>query len=142
VTAPRPTRRIALPVAGMDCASCVRTIERALQPLPGVAEASVNFAAQSATIHLRHRVAQGAVTRALRTDPPDIWPPEIRLGKICRGPIEPRRQDRRDRPGSNGRLPCSQQNTGRPRTFPLASPSGGRQWRRHRSGSGAFLPRR
>ena len=45
-----PTRRIVLPVEGMDCASCVRTIEHTLQALPGVASASVNFATQNATV--------------------------------------------------------------------------------------------
>ncbi len=37
-------------VGGMSCASCARTIEGALRRLPGVAEASVNFAAETATV--------------------------------------------------------------------------------------------
>ncbi|MBI4491645.1 MAG: heavy metal translocating P-type ATPase [Chloroflexi bacterium] len=60
------TRRLVLPVGGMDCASCVRTIERALQALPGVAEASVNFAAQSATIvYDPNRVRPLALVKAI-----------------------------------------------------------------------------
>jgi Cu+-exporting ATPase len=41
---------VAIPVAGMTCASCVRRVERALSKEEGVAEASVNFAAEKATV--------------------------------------------------------------------------------------------
>jgi Cu+-exporting ATPase len=44
-----PTRRT-LPVAGMTCASCVGRVERALRKVPGVSAASVNLAAQSASV--------------------------------------------------------------------------------------------
>ena len=39
-----------IPVTGMSCASCVRRVERALSQKEGVAEASVNFAAEKATV--------------------------------------------------------------------------------------------
>lgn len=39
-----------LPIEGMTCASCVARVERALQQLPGVAEASVNLATEVASI--------------------------------------------------------------------------------------------
>ncbi len=42
--------RIAIPVAGMTCASCVRRVERALSKKEGVTEASVNFAAERARV--------------------------------------------------------------------------------------------
>src|ERR671910_3338870 len=42
--------RIDIPVAGMTCASCVRRVERALEKQQGVAEASVNFAAEKASL--------------------------------------------------------------------------------------------
>ena len=42
--------RIAIPVAGMTCASCVRRVERALSKKEGVTEASVNFAAERASV--------------------------------------------------------------------------------------------
>jgi len=42
--------RRTLPVAGMTCASCVGRVERALRKVPGVAKASVNLAAQTATV--------------------------------------------------------------------------------------------
>jgi Cu+-exporting ATPase len=41
---------ITIPVSGMTCASCVRQVERALLKQKGVAEASVNFAAEKATV--------------------------------------------------------------------------------------------
>ena len=48
-----------LPIEGMTCASCVARVERALQKLPGVAEASVNLATEAASI--RANVSVGLV---------------------------------------------------------------------------------
>jgi P-type Cu+ transporter len=42
--------RISIPVVGMTCASCVRRVERTLSGKEGVAEASVNFAAEKASV--------------------------------------------------------------------------------------------
>jgi Cu+-exporting ATPase len=42
--------RITIPVTGITCASCVRRVERALSKKEGVAEASVNFAAEKASV--------------------------------------------------------------------------------------------
>src|ERR671914_1662418 len=42
--------RISIPVVGMTCASCVRRVERTLSEKEGVAEASVNFAAEKASL--------------------------------------------------------------------------------------------
>src|SRR5215208_7214839 len=42
--------QITVPVTGMTCASCVRRVERALSKKDGVTEASVNFAAEKATV--------------------------------------------------------------------------------------------
>ena len=42
--------RITIPVTGMTCASCVRRVERALANNEGVAEASVNFASEEASV--------------------------------------------------------------------------------------------
>lgn len=39
-----------IPIVGMHCASCVSVVERALKKLPGVLEANVNLATESATI--------------------------------------------------------------------------------------------
>jgi Cu+-exporting ATPase len=40
-----------LPITGMTCAACARRIERQLSRVPGVQDASVNFATSHATIH-------------------------------------------------------------------------------------------
>ena len=42
--------RIDLPVTGMSCASCAAKIEKGLSNLSGVSKASVNFAAEKATV--------------------------------------------------------------------------------------------
>ncbi len=47
VTAPE---RLDLPVSGMTCAACARTIERTLARTPGVERARVNFATATATV--------------------------------------------------------------------------------------------
>jgi P-type Cu+ transporter len=43
-------KRIDIPVTGMSCASCVRRVERALSKQEGVTEASVNIAAEKASV--------------------------------------------------------------------------------------------
>nr|WP_302664632.1 heavy metal-associated domain-containing protein [Lysobacter enzymogenes] len=43
-------QRLRLDVAGMTCGSCVGRIEKALRALPGVAEATVNLATESAEV--------------------------------------------------------------------------------------------
>ena len=45
-------RTLRVPIQGMDCASCAARIERALSAVPGVESATVNFAAEEATISL------------------------------------------------------------------------------------------
>jgi Cu+-exporting ATPase len=44
------SQAITLPVTGMSCAACARTIERTLQGVPGVSAAGVNFATNRATV--------------------------------------------------------------------------------------------
>jgi Cu+-exporting ATPase len=57
----RPTAaqaaEIQLPIEGMSCASCVNRIERFLRKTPGVAEASVNLATETATIRYLPEIA-------------------------------------------------------------------------------------
>ena len=56
---PKPTGKsatIILPIAGMNCASCVNTIEGALNGAEGVVNASVNFASEKATIEFDSQV--------------------------------------------------------------------------------------
>jgi Cu+-exporting ATPase len=56
--------RRTFPVAGMTCASCVGRVERALRKVPGVAAASVNLAAETASVEFRPGVASVADLRA------------------------------------------------------------------------------
>ncbi|SLN23735.1 Copper-transporting P-type ATPase [Roseovarius litorisediminis] len=57
---------ITLAVSGMSCASCVGRAEAALQGVPGVLEASVNLATQTAQVHyLTGTTTPGALARAL-----------------------------------------------------------------------------
>jgi Cu+-exporting ATPase len=44
------TDRVELPITGMTCASCSARVEKALRKVPGVLEASVNLAAERATV--------------------------------------------------------------------------------------------
>ncbi len=85
-TSTPPTRiheepvEIALPIAGMTCASCVNRIERFLAKTPGVEEATVNLATEVATIRYLPDVAGrgelvGAIEAAgyeLKAPPPVI----------------------------------------------------------------------
>ena len=65
-SAPGDRDEITLPITGMTCANCAATVERTLRKTPGVAEASVNFASERATV--RYDAASVAVedlTRAV-----------------------------------------------------------------------------
>src|SRR4030043_4741 len=42
--------RIDLPISGMSCASCAARIEKGLADVEGVSKATVNFAAEKATV--------------------------------------------------------------------------------------------
>jgi Cu+-exporting ATPase len=44
-------QRLDLPIGGMHCAGCVARVEKVLQDLPGVQEAQVNLATETATLH-------------------------------------------------------------------------------------------
>src|SRR5512142_424253 len=56
-----PPGVIDLEVEGMTCASCVARVEKALKKVPGVEEASVNLATETATIQAAPSVAQAAI---------------------------------------------------------------------------------
>ena len=59
------TTTLTLPVEGMTCASCVGRVERALAKVPGVAQASVNLATESASVALAERVSAEALAAAV-----------------------------------------------------------------------------
>jgi P-type Cu+ transporter len=55
-----PTQLLTLAVQGMTCASCVGRVEKALAQVPGVVEASVNLATETAQVRLRGRGDEAA----------------------------------------------------------------------------------
>src|SRR6266536_1823601 len=83
------TQEVTFPVTGMTCASCVRRIEKALNKVDGVDQASVNLATEKATVRYDPAVAsraqmQAAVEKAgygVREMPtPPSAPPPMRAG--------------------------------------------------------------
>src|SRR5512141_1275014 len=54
-----------LKVEGMTCASCVARVEKALRKVPGVVDASVNLATETATVTASQPVTEAAIA-ALR----------------------------------------------------------------------------
>ena len=56
-----PTESLTLAITGMTCASCSARVEKALNKVPGVLEASVNLATERATV----KVAQGTSLASL-----------------------------------------------------------------------------
>ena len=56
---------LTLPIEGMTCASCSARVERALQRVPGVRQASVNLASESAAVELDAPVTADTLTQAV-----------------------------------------------------------------------------
>jgi Cu+-exporting ATPase len=62
-----PTAKAELPITGMTCANCARTIERALSRLGGVVSVSANFATERASVeYLPGVVSLAAIQQAVR----------------------------------------------------------------------------
>ncbi len=59
------TDRIELSVSGMTCASCVNRVQKALLKVPGVKEASVNLATETAEVVFDEPIPDGAPTSDL-----------------------------------------------------------------------------
>jgi len=57
-------KQVTLPVQGMTCASCVRTVERSLTKLDGVQAASVNLATERATVKYDADLVNPQATRS------------------------------------------------------------------------------
>ncbi|MBK6316051.1 MAG: YHS domain-containing protein [Blastocatellia bacterium] len=53
------SERVDLPITGMSCAACARTIEKTLSKAPGVRSANVNFATSRATVEYDPRGDEG-----------------------------------------------------------------------------------
>jgi Au+-exporting ATPase len=58
---------ISLPIEGMTCASCVLRVERALKAVPGVTEAVVNLATETATVTGRRPMDRAGLVNAVET---------------------------------------------------------------------------
>ncbi len=62
-----PTAKAELPVTGMTCANCARTVERALKKLDGVVAANASFASERASVeYLPSVVSLAAIQQAIR----------------------------------------------------------------------------
>jgi Cu+-exporting ATPase len=62
------TAALDLPITGMTCASCVRTVERAISRQPGVLNVAINLATEKATIqYLPNVVRRGDLTKAVES---------------------------------------------------------------------------
>jgi len=62
-----PTAEIDLPITGMTCANCVATVERTLNRLDGVVEATVNFASEKASVrYIPGTIDRGEMAAAVR----------------------------------------------------------------------------
>jgi Cu+-exporting ATPase len=59
-------REWTFPVQGMTCASCVARVERALRKVPGVSEAQVNLATETATVVTDDRTPREDIVAAVR----------------------------------------------------------------------------
>lgn len=55
-----------IPIQGMTCASCVGRVEKALKAVPGVDDASVNLATESATVRSKQPLSTASVNEAVQ----------------------------------------------------------------------------
>lgn len=69
-----------LPVSGMSCASCAGRVERALKALPGVQNASVNLAAETAHVVFAGQATPAAAVQAVEKAGYQVPQMQIRLG--------------------------------------------------------------
>src|SRR5262245_24972746 len=67
MTAQPALETLELPIAGMDCAGCTRSVQQALTALPGVHSADVLLAAEKAVVRLDPRVVDRASLEAAVT---------------------------------------------------------------------------
>jgi Cu+-exporting ATPase len=60
-----PERQMTLGISGMTCASCVQRVQRALAAVPGVLEAQVSLASETASLRALANVSEDALGAAL-----------------------------------------------------------------------------
>ena len=67
-------QKLTLPITGMTCANCAANIERVVKKLEGVAEANVNFAAESAAVsYCICRMSSIKFSNPVSASPPPGW---------------------------------------------------------------------
>ncbi|MEW6379131.1 MAG: heavy metal translocating P-type ATPase [bacterium] len=60
------TRNVIIPIAGMHCVNCALNVEKRLKKLPGIVEASVNFATEQASVeYLTERATEEGIVEAI-----------------------------------------------------------------------------
>ncbi len=96
----KATKEIVLDVEGMTCASCVRRVEKALESMPGVEEATVNLMARRARVSL---------------DPAGAASPGALVGAVDRIGYEARLHRARIDPAAKRRTRGSVRDDGSPR---------------------------
>jgi len=78
-------KRADLPVAGMSCAACARSIERALARTDGVSNARVNFATSTATVEYdAKRVDENRLVAEIRQLGYDVREDDDDRGRVPR----------------------------------------------------------
>ncbi|TNB46421.1 copper-translocating P-type ATPase [Martelella lutilitoris] len=65
ISTSRKSQTLSVPVTGMTCASCVRSVERIVGKVEGVEAVAVNLATETAEVTLSDRKATGAVVAAI-----------------------------------------------------------------------------
>ena len=78
-----------MPVQGMTCASCVARVERALSKVPGVVEASVNLATESASVQAAPSVELDALRAAVEKAGYEVGTQAGLEGEETKLPAEP-----------------------------------------------------
>ncbi len=63
---PARTHEVVVPIEGMTCAGCVRSVEKALTSVPGAASASASLTNMTATVTLDREVAPDVLADAVR----------------------------------------------------------------------------
>jgi Cu+-exporting ATPase len=88
-------RQTTLHITQMTCTTCAGSVEKALSGVPGVSKASVNFAAEKATVEYDPSVtSEAALTKAVESAGYGVATSEVTLGLVgmscvtCAGTIE------------------------------------------------------
>jgi Cu+-exporting ATPase len=82
---PGADAQLDLDIQGMTCASCVRRVERALRAVPGVQDATVNFATHQASVtHDASVATYDALAQAVRKAGYDVVRPRVEVAASAR----------------------------------------------------------